>query len=133
MAAKVIKSTATPDPQYGVTDLSATYGWTQSESNTESGTWAQVTDHEGKIISKILYDSLKTNQINVVLKAGATVPKVGDPVKIGPTGSQVTYIVENVAINAVNNDATRATLTVTKSPGIDLDAPASPPPQDPPI
>jgi len=124
MAAKIIKSSATPDPQYGVTDLSASYGWTQSESNTESGTWAQVTDHEGQIIAKILYDSLKTNQVVVVLKKGATMPAVGDSVKIGPSGAQVTYVVENVAINAVNNDATRATLTVTKSPGIDLDTPA---------
>jgi len=120
----VIKSSSTPAPVHGVTDLSSTLGFNQSESETNTGTWADVMDHNGQIVAKILYDSIKNNQVTVVLKQGATLPKLGDLLAIGTP--PVNYIIESVAKNAVNNDATRLTLTVTKYQGIDPVAAGAP-------
>ena len=114
MAAIVIKSATTDNPKYGATELK-TYGWTQSESNTESGTWAQVADNNGQVVARILFDSMKSNQVTIVVKDTATLPALGSIIDL----NGVKYIVEQVAVNAVNNDATRATLTVSKYQGID--------------
>ena len=114
MAAVIIKTAATPEPKYGVADLSATLGFNQSESENRSGTWASVTDHNGQIIARILYDTLNTNTLNVVLIKDKAIPKIGDPLTV----AGVVYTVENVVVAAQNNDVTRLTLTVSKYQGI---------------
>lgn len=94
---------------------SNTYGEIQSMTKRSTGDQHPFRDHEGAVKTVVVTDIHDEYEMEVLLKNGATLPKVGDTVEIDNNSS---LYVTGVTKQWSNEDAQKVTISARDFPSI---------------